>query len=510
MPGVLGNLCPNLWAPGARASELHGGVLVGAAGDGPGALEGHGALDDDVGGEGDVALDDDLLAADEGGHAVRRHRLHRVHELVLAVELHVGRDAAAGRRELDAAVGRQHVGVGAEREEVAGGLHGREARARDHDGGGPLEALDRRAHRRLELEHLRGLLVPGVHGLGVLHDGQGQGAAVLLELRLEGLEVHPEVVGVEVLVLLGVLELLLVLLGALRRLAQEEAPRRGLAGEVAALLVGVRAPGHLHHEGGLRLGEVREELQVHHGAQVVRVRDEHVLEALRQELLQRAAAEHRRVEVAVPRRAPLVRGVLRPGRRREVRLRHLRRLVLHELEVVPRAEVRVLREEGEGVGRRGEGVHEQEGEVRLEALAHHLHLLGDEVQERVAARDLQQRLGLVEAHARAEAAVQLQHHRRFQERRVRGHVQLLELGEAVHRREGAVGDHRVGAGREHAEVVLEGGDGRRVEPLLGQLLVVLLPERLLLRRRQSHCCGGVRGGGRGAPQRVDLGPGARA
>mmetsp|Transcript_115882 Transcript_115882/g.328426 ORF Transcript_115882/g.328426 Transcript_115882/m.328426 type:complete len:417 (+) Transcript_115882:198-1448(+) len=415
MPGVLGNLCPNLWAPGARASELHGGVLVGAAGDGPGALEGHGALDDDVGGEGDVALDDDLLAADEGGHAVRRHRLHRVHELVLAVELHVGRDAAAGRRELDAAVGRQHVGVGAEREEVAGGLHGREARARDHDGGGPLEALDRRAHRRLELEHLRGLLVPGVHGLGVLHDGQGQGAAVLLELRLEGLEVHPEVVGVEVLVLLGVLELLLVLLGALRRLAQEEAPRRGLAGEVAALLVGVRAPGHLHHEGGLRLGEVREELQVHHGAQVVRVRDEHVLEALRQELLQRAAAEHRGVEVTVPGRTPLVGRLLRPARGRVVPLVHLGRLVLPELHVAPLPEFRVLREVAHGVLRRRERVHEHEGQVRLEVLAHRLHLLGNQVQKRVAPGNWQERLGLVQAHAGPEAAVELEHHRRFKE-----------------------------------------------------------------------------------------------
>mmetsp|Transcript_115881 Transcript_115881/g.328420 ORF Transcript_115881/g.328420 Transcript_115881/m.328420 type:complete len:351 (+) Transcript_115881:198-1250(+) len=345
MPGVLGNLCPNLWAPGARASELHGGVLVGAAGDGPGALEGHGALDDDVGGEGDVALDDDLLAADEGGHAVRRHRLHRVHELVLAVELHVGRDAAAGRRELDAAVGRQHVGVGAEREEVAGGLHGREARARDHDGGGPLEALDRRAHRRLELEHLRGLLVPGVHGLGVLHDGQGQGAAVLLELRLERLQVHPQVVRVEVLVLVHVLEVLLVRLGALRGLAQQEAAGLPVAREVPALLVRVRARGHLHHERRLGLGEVREELEVQHGAQVVRVGDEHVLEPHAQQLVQRAAPEHCGVEVPVARRAPLVRRLRRPARRGLVRLGHLGRLVLHELEVAAGPEVRVFLQE---------------------------------------------------------------------------------------------------------------------------------------------------------------------
>ena len=46
------------------------------------------------------------------------------------------------------------VSIGHECEEVVGGLDGREAAARDEDGLRALEALDRRTHCRLELQHL--------------------------------------------------------------------------------------------------------------------------------------------------------------------------------------------------------------------------------------------------------------------------------------------------------------------------------------------------------------------
>mmetsp|Transcript_10164 Transcript_10164/g.34544 ORF Transcript_10164/g.34544 Transcript_10164/m.34544 type:complete len:266 (+) Transcript_10164:113-910(+) len=159
-------------------------------------------------------LDSELLAVQERGHGAEG--LHGVHELVPAVELHVGRLALALGRELHAVVRGDHVRVRPEGEEVVGGLDGGEAGAWDDHGGGSREAGDGGAHGGLELEHLGGPLVARVDGLFVFDDRQRERAAVLVKERLEGHEVNPEVVGVEELVLFHVLELLLVLLGALR------------------------------------------------------------------------------------------------------------------------------------------------------------------------------------------------------------------------------------------------------------------------------------------------------
>ena len=71
---------------------------------------------------------------------------------------------------------------------------------------------------------------------------------------LEGLEVDPEVVRVEVAVLADVLEGVLVLVGALRRLPQNELAlsRR----QMPAFLVVGRPFAAFHHERRLALGEI--------------------------------------------------------------------------------------------------------------------------------------------------------------------------------------------------------------------------------------------------------------
>mmetsp|Transcript_52796 Transcript_52796/g.141404 ORF Transcript_52796/g.141404 Transcript_52796/m.141404 type:complete len:441 (-) Transcript_52796:273-1595(-) len=414
--------CGAIWGGPAMRSQLDGGVLIGAGGNllrlTARVLDGDLALDDDALGEGDGALDDELLAVDERGRALGNELVHGVGELVGAVKLDVGGHAGARLREHDAAVGGQDVGVGAQGEEVAGGLHGREARAGDDQRGGAREALDRGAHGGLQLQDLGGGLVARVHGLGVLHDGQGQHALVLCELLLQRLEVHPEVVGVEELVLRGVLEGLLVLVGALRGLAEQQAAALLLLGEVAALLVGLGAVCHLHHEGRAGLREVRQDLEVHGGSEVVGVRYKHVLEALRKELLQCTASKHRRVQVTVAGGAPLMSGILLPGSWREVSSRDLWRLVLHKLKVRPRPKLRVLGQGRQGVCGGREGVHEHEGEVGLVGLLHGGHLLGDEVQEALVASDRKERLCLVQAHAGAQAAVQLQNDRLREQARI--------------------------------------------------------------------------------------------
>mmetsp|Transcript_50795 Transcript_50795/g.151994 ORF Transcript_50795/g.151994 Transcript_50795/m.151994 type:complete len:256 (-) Transcript_50795:67-834(-) len=239
-----------------------------------------------------------------------------------------------------------------------------------------------------------------------------------------------------------------------------------------ALLVGLGAVGHLHHEGRPGAREVRQDLQVHGGPEVIGVGHKHVLEALAQELVERAAAEHRGVEVSVARRAPLVCRLLLPGGRRHVRGGDLRRLVLDELEVCARAELGVLGEGRQGVGGCRERVHEHERQVRLVRLLHRGNLLGDEVQEAVAAGDRQERLGLVQAHAGSQAAVELQDDSLLQQLRILLDGQFLKPGQAFHAVQCALGNHHIGARDKHRIVVLEGGNGCLVAALLLHLCLV--------------------------------------
>mmetsp|Transcript_77956 Transcript_77956/g.241632 ORF Transcript_77956/g.241632 Transcript_77956/m.241632 type:complete len:486 (+) Transcript_77956:199-1656(+) len=460
-------------------SQLDSRVLVRARGDllasAARVLDGDAALDDDILGKRHFALDDKLLASNERRGPAGDELLHRIGELVHAVKLNGGGHAAAGLGQHDAEVWCEDVGVGAEGEKVVRRLHRREARAGDDERGRALEAFDRRAHRRLQLQHLRGRLVARIHRLGVLHDRQWQGSAMLRELLLERLQVDPQVVRVEELVPRGVLEGLLVLLGALRGLAEQQAAALLLLGQVPALLVRLGAVGHFHHEGGAGAHEVGQDLEIHGRAQVVGVGHEHVLEAVPQELVERAAAQHCRVQVPVARGAPLVPGLLLPVGRGHVGGGDLGRLVLDELKVGARAEVGVLGQSGQGVGGRRERVHEHELEVHLVGLLHGCHLLGGQVQEAVAIGDGEEGLGLVQAHAGPQAAVQLQDDRLGEQRGVLRDGELLEPGQGIHAVERALRDHHVRARDEHGEVVLESGDRRLVAPLLLHLGLVGRP-----------------------------------
>mmetsp|Transcript_141976 Transcript_141976/g.453889 ORF Transcript_141976/g.453889 Transcript_141976/m.453889 type:complete len:568 (+) Transcript_141976:131-1834(+) len=494
----------------ASTSEFDGLVLISAGRDllrGPAVLKSDLTLEDNALGKGHITLDDDLLAVDERRRAVGDELLHCVNELVHVVQLDRGRHVLALLLQRDPEVRRERVGVRPQREEVARGLHGGEAGAGHHEGRRALEALDRSTHGRLQLQHERRGFVARVHSLVVLHDRQRQEAVVLLELRLQCLQVDPEVVGVEELVPLGVLECLLVLLRALRRLAEQQVAGGLVLGQVPALAVRGRALRGLHHEGGARIGEVGEDLEVHRGAEVVGVGHKHVLEAFLQQFVQGAAAEHRRIEVAVPRRAPLVAGLLLPSGRAEIAGSHLGCLVLHELKVGALAELLVRGERLERVCGRGERVHKHELNLGLELLVHGAHLLRDQVQEAVALGDRQQGLRLVEAHACAEAAVQLQNHGALEKAGVRLHVELLEILEGLDGVEQGLGQHDVRARGEHAQIVLEGGDGCSRQLLLLHLRLVRRPD--LHQLRGAHGANDVHEGrlqGRSADEEaIDVG-----
>mmetsp|Transcript_66593 Transcript_66593/g.168722 ORF Transcript_66593/g.168722 Transcript_66593/m.168722 type:complete len:207 (-) Transcript_66593:54-674(-) len=181
-------------------------------------------------------------------------------------------------------------------------------------------------------------------------------------------------------------------------------------------------------------------------------------------------------------RAPLVAPVGLPGGGREALGGDLRGLVLHELEVGARGEVLVLRQGLQGVRRGRERVHEHECEVRLVLLLHGLNLLRDQIQEAVVVGDCQQRLRLVQAHARSEAAIELQHHSRLEQGRIGRDAHALQRGDRLHGADRALGDEGRLARQKHAVVVLEGRDGCFVEPLCFHLLFVGGPEGLHLGR----------------------------
>jgi hypothetical protein len=131
----------------------------------------------------------------------------------------------------------------------------------------------------------------------------------------------------------------------------------------------------------------------------------------------------------VPRGRPLECGVLFPFGGLQAVREELRHLALDEVERDPlELEVRVGLERGERVVAGGEAVHEDERDVRAVPLAQVQHLPDDHIEEAVPVLNLEERLRLRHPHARAEPAVQLQHHGALE----RGRVRLRQVVNARH------------------------------------------------------------------------------
>ena len=168
--------------------------------------------------------------------------------------------------------------------------------------------------------------------------------------------------------------------------------------------------------GQLLAGDPGQDPRIERRAQVVGVRHEGVAVAALEQRRQHARGEQRRVDVAVPRRAPLQRRIGRPLDGHQPVDQQLGLLVLDEVERDVGRQRLVALEHGERLVARVEGVHQHEREPRPAALAQREHLADDHVEEREPLLDLEQRLRPVHPHRGAEAAVELDDHRLVERR----------------------------------------------------------------------------------------------
>merc|ERR1719330_648495 len=188
------------------------------------------------------------LAANERWRAIWDECLHGVAELVSIVKLYRWWHTCALPGQNNARILGDNIGVGAKRNKIVTLLDRRESRARDAEGNGTFEGGDGSTHGGLQLDDLGGAFVAWVDCLVIQHHRQGNRATISIEDILQFLQIDPQVVRVEILVPASVLKGCLIILRALRRLAQCETSALLFLRQMSTFLISVRSVGDLHHE----------------------------------------------------------------------------------------------------------------------------------------------------------------------------------------------------------------------------------------------------------------------
>lgn len=318
------------------------------------------------------------------------------------------------------------VQVGLDQQEIRAGLDGQETTTRHVDTVAVGKVTDGRSDGSLEL-------VDGLVGLTLLVGGNGLLVGddfhlelVLLDNPLDGAQVHPDVVGVEVLELLDRLELVDVLLGHLGNLQQT-----GLALVVddgTTLDVGLGLVSQLHDVVGLGVDHVLQNAQVNDGAQVVGVGQEDVFDATLEQLVEGARVVERLEDVSVAGRVPVLQGsvvALGSGQQRVLDNTGVARLVEgDDVDVV----ALVLLDDRLGVLVGVEGVHENKGNVDVEGTVEVLDLAHRQVEERHALTDLNDGLGTNATHRGSQTTVELDDRQLVQElnRRLAAQIAVVD------------------------------------------------------------------------------------
>lgn len=324
--------------------------------------------------------------------------------LEVRAELDERRRAEAGAVDDELAV-LEGVEIRLDEHEIGAGLDGQEAATGNVDTVGVLEVANGGTDRGLELDDRDVGLALLIGGDRLVVGDDLHLELVVLNNTLDRAEVHPDVVGVEVLELLDRLELVDVLLGDLGDF--EETDVTLVVDDGTTLDVGLGLVGQLHDVLSLGLNHVLENAEIDNGSQVVGVGQEDDLHTTFQELVEDAGVVERLEHVTVSRRVPvgdLGVVVLGSGEERVLEDTGVAGLVEgHDIDVV----ALVLLDDGLGVGVGVERVHQDERHVNVVGAVEVLDLADGEIQEGHAVTDLNDGLGTDAAHGGTETTIKL-------------------------------------------------------------------------------------------------------
>lgn len=360
------------------------------------------ALESDALAEHDVTGDGQMVKLQNLGH-VGNSLLEIADLLVVATELDERRTAKSAGVHLESA-GVEGVKIRLDQQKIGTGLDGQEPSSGHVDTHAALEVSDGSTNGGLELQN-GDVVLTNSDALLVGDDLAVE--LVALDHSLDGLEVDPQVVSVEVLELLDGLELFGVLLGDLGNL--EKSDLTIVVNEGSSLDIGSGLVGQLHNVLRAGSGHVLENAEIHNGTEVIDVRDEDDLLALGNELVQNAGVVKRLKQISVTGRVPGVNSVVEA-------LGHGQVGVLEdsgEPRLVEGLDVDlvslVLLDDGLGVLVGVERVHEDEGHVHVVLSVKVLDLSHGKIEERLAVSDLDDGLGADAAHGGSETTVELEH-----------------------------------------------------------------------------------------------------
>ena len=335
------------------------------------AFESHAAAEVDAASDGEVVEFQDLRDGRDAG-------LEAGHLLEVVAELDERRRAEAVRvhHELPVLDG---VEVRFDKHEIGARLDRQEAPARHIDAVGVAEVADGSADSRLQLHDtdVRLALLVRRDALAVRDDLHAQ--LIVLHDALDRTQVHPDVVGVEVLELLDALELVDVLLWHLRDF--EQASLALVVDDGATLDVSLRLVCQLHDVLRSCLHHVLQDVEINDGAEVVGVGKEDDFDAAVEQLVEDAGVEERLEDVAVAWRVPigdLRVGVLWCGEEGVLEDAGVFRLVEgHDVDIV----ALVFLDNVCGVGIGVEGVHKHEWHVHVVRAVQVFNLADGEIEE---------------------------------------------------------------------------------------------------------------------------------
>lgn len=261
----------------------------------------NGALQNDTTAQVDVTSDGKVVKLDnlgDGGDV-----LGKVGDLLeVATQLDQGSVTEAAGAHLQLTV-LEGVQVRLDEEQVRTSLDGQESATGHVDTVSVLEVTNGSTDSSLQLENRNvGLaLLVTRNGLAVGDDLHLQ--LVVLNNTLNGLNVHPDVVGVEVLELLDRLELVDVLLGHLSNLEQTDGAL--VVNDGTTLDISLGLVGQLHDVLGLGLNHVLQDAQIDNGAQVVNVGQEDDLDTTLNELVEDSRVVQGLEDITVSGRIPV-------------------------------------------------------------------------------------------------------------------------------------------------------------------------------------------------------------